>query len=262
MSPQRTTQVEDRVAADERTVALARRRFTRRQWARRLLAWRGGLLAVLVAGVVGFIGWLFLFSSALAVSGVRVEGAHVLSVQQVREAADVPLGEPLATVDLHAIAHRVRTLPAVRSVDVSRSWPDKVRIAVRERHAVAVVERDGAWHGVDRNGVVFRTYSSRPAPLPIVRTGRHTSTDALAEAARAVQALPTGLASRVDFVEVHSVDTITLHLAHGRTVLWGSADASAQKAEVLGVLLDRLPHLRHKPRFYDLSVPGQPILRR
>ncbi|MGH3444069.1 MAG: cell division protein FtsQ/DivIB [Nocardioidaceae bacterium] len=261
MSDTRTSTRPDE-PADERTVALARRRFTRRQWARRLLAWRGGLLALLVTVGVGFVCWLFLFSSALAVSAVRVDGVRVLTAQQVRQAAAVPLGEPLATVDLHAIATRVRTLPAVRSVDVVRSWPDKVRIAVRERVAVAVVERGGGWHGLDSHGVLFRTYSSRPARLPVVRTGRHTPTDALAEVARVAHALPAGLAARVDFVEVHSVDTITLHLAHGRTVLWGSADASAQKAKVLGVLLERLPHLRHKPTFYDLSVPGQPILRR
>jgi cell division protein FtsQ len=39
-------------------------------------------------------------------------------------------------------------------------------------------------------------------------------------------------------------------------VLWGSADDSANKAEVLAVLL------KQKASFYDVSVPGQPILKR
>jgi cell division protein FtsQ len=83
-----------------------------------------------------------------------------------------------------------------------------------------------------------------------------TRSDALAETARVVSALPADLASRVDYVEVRTVDTISLHLRNGRDVLWGSADDSANKAEVLAVLL------KQKASFYDVSVPGQPILKR
>jgi hypothetical protein len=39
-------------------------------------------------------------------------------------------------------------------------------------------------------------------------------------------------------------------------VLWGSADGSADKAKVLTVLL------KHHATFYDVSSPGQPVLRR
>jgi cell division protein FtsQ len=59
----------------------------------------------------------------------------------------------------------------------------------------------------------------------------------------------------VDYVEVHTIDEITLHLQSGRTVLWGSADDSAAKARVVTVLL------RHRATFYDVSSPGQPVIR-
>jgi cell division protein FtsQ len=241
---------------EEQTVRIVRRRFVRRQWTRRWLAWRRVLLAALAVAAVGAVVWVVFFSSVLAVAGVTVSGAEVLDPRQVRRVAAVPTGTPLATVDLDAVAARVENLAPVDRVDVSRAWPDQVRIAVTERVAVAVVERDGTLQGLDEDGVLFRDYPSRPPSLPLVRVSSGTGSDALAEAARVVGSLPTGIGHRVEFVEVATVDRISLRLRNGRTVLWGSADDSADKATVLAVLLDRPASL------YDVTVPGQPVIRR
>ena len=70
-----------------------------------------------------------------------------------------------------------------------------------------------------------------------------------------VSALPEDLAPRVDFVSVASVDRIELALRDGRTVVWGSAEDSERKAEVLAVLLQQ------DARVYDVSVPATPTTR-
>jgi cell division protein FtsQ len=241
---------------DEETVRIARKRFARRQRARRWLAWRRVVVAVLLVALVVAGVWLVFFSTALAVNGVRVTGTESLDPRVVRRAAQVPLGGPLATVDLAGIAERVRGVPAVKSVDVSRSWPDRVRIDVVEREAVAVVQQRGVLRGLDEDGVLFRRYPSRPTSLPVVHTGSRTRKDALAEAARVGASLPPALAARVDYVEVQTVDKISLQLRNGKTVLWGSADDSVDKARVLEALL------RHKASYYDVTVPGDPVIRR
>jgi len=250
---------EDRAGADggaEPTVRLARRRFARRQWSRRWLAWRRLLAAALLLGVVAGAVWLVFFSSVLAVSGVTVEGTRVLASSAVRSAAGVPLGGPLATADLGAVTARVERLPAVRSVDVSRSWPDRVRIAVTERRAVAAVRRgDGPLRGVDEQGVVFRGFARPPHGLPVIRMHHGAAREALAEAATVAASLPADVARRVAEVEVRTVDTISLRLHNGRLVRWGSADDSADKGRVLAVLLGR------RASFYDVSVPGEPVIR-
>lgn len=243
----------------ERTVRIARRRFVRRQWVRRWLAWRRTVLALVLLAVIAGSLWLVLFSSVLAVSGVRVVGTAVLDPRVVRRTAAVPAGSQLATVDLDAITERVRTLAAVKSVDVSRSWPDLVRIDVTERTAVAVVEPRGQGEplrGLDDEGVMFRSYPSRPRSLPVIRLSGRPRGDALAEAARVAGSLPASIAARVDYVQVRTVDTISLQLRNGRTVRWGSAADSAAKAQVLALLLDQ------KASMYDVSVPAQPLLRK
>lgn len=245
-----------REAVDDDTIAIARKRFVRRQWARRWLAWRRIGLVVLLPLLVCVSGWLVFFSDTLAVSGVKVEGTAVLTPAEVRSAAHVTQGQPLARVDLGAIEERVAALDAVRSVDVSRSWPDQVLIRVEERQAVAVVEMAGQLRGLDEDGVVFRKFAKAPKTLPLIKSDSGTRREALSEAAHVVGALPPSIARKVDFVEVRTVDQITLSMQGGDEVRWGSADDSAQKAEVLAVLL------KQPATVYDVSVPSRPTTRK
>lgn len=241
-------------SAEDRT----RRRFARRQWRRRWLAWRYLVVLVALVLVAGFGIWAAYFSSWLSVKGVDitgVSGSTTLTTRQVRRAAAVPTGGPLLRADLDAVRRRVAALAPVRSVDVTREWPDKVRVVVTERVPVAVIEIGSQLHALDADGVVFSSYKSAPTGLPKVSTPAGTDAAALRQAAAVVTAMPRDLADRVDHVEVKSVDEISLALGDGQTVQWGSAADSATKAEVLAALLKAQPHAKA----YDVSVPGQPV---
>ncbi|WP_432478731.1 cell division protein FtsQ/DivIB [Nocardioides sp. GXQ0305] len=249
------SRVEDRPAVDATSVR-SRRAFARRQWSRRWLTWKYLLLGLLLVGLLVGTVWLFWFSSYLSVRSVEVSGAERLGDAEVLAAADVAEGEPLARVDLATVQARVQALADIRSAEVTRTWPDTVTISVEERIPVAVVEIGGRLRGLDVEGVVFRDYRSAPEGLPRVETPLDTGRDALLESARVVSALPAELTRRVDHVEVMTVDQITLELRDGRTVLWGSAEESEAKAEVLTALLEQ------PGSTYDVSVPGQPTVRR
>jgi len=230
----------------------SRKRFARRQWARRWLAWRRVVaLLLLIALMVGGV-WLFYFSDALAVKEVEVHGTRTLAGDDIREVAAVPSGQPLARVDLDAIRARIEAIAEVRDAEVTRAWPDRVVIDVKERVAIAVVEIGGRVRGMDGEGVVFRDYPKPPPGMPQVRTSDDTRSDALQEAALVVEALPAEIDRRVDHVEVATIDQISLVLRDGKTVVWGSAEDSEAKAEVLAGLLEQPGHT------YDVSVPGQP----
>lgn len=233
----------------------ARRAFQRRRWARRWLSWRRSLVALVVVGGIGLGGYALWFSSWLTVEQVAVSGAEQVEPAEIERAAGVPLGEPLARVDLDAISTRVGSLAIVEEVDVVRGWPHTVEITVVERQAVAVVQIGTGWRGLDEDGVVFRDFGTPPPGLPRVLTASGASSEALREAAAVVTALPADLVPTVDNVSVASVDQIELLLRDGRTVVWGSAEDSEQKARVLEVLLDQ------PARLYDVSVPGNPTTR-
>jgi len=239
----------------EETVTLAGRDFRRRRRGQRLRRLRPYLYAALVLAVVGAGTWLVFFSSVVTVRDVSVRGNQTISAVRVRQVAKAPMGRQLARVDLGAIQARVETIPAVKSVSVSRSWPHTVAITVTERTPVAVVDRGAGLQAVDEDGVLFGSYPRKPDDLPLVQTAPDVKSEALAEAAHVVGSLRPDIAAKVDRIEVETVDRIRLHLAGGRTVMWGSAEDSAQKAAVLAVLLEQ------SAQEIDVSVPGRPTTR-
>ncbi len=232
-----------------------RRAFARRQRARRWLTWRYVLAGVLLVAAVGLGTYAVYFSPWLRADAVQVIGNAQLSEKQVLATADVPLGGPLATVDLRAIEVRLRSLATVKSVDVSRTWPHDVRIEIVERTPVAVLDRGDRLTNLDAAGVAFGRLAKAPAGLPRVKVGPEADGDALAEGAAVVVALDAAVSELVDFVEVRTVDEIDLHLRDGRLVRWGSAEQADDKAAVLLELLDV------DAQVYDVSVPGAPTTR-
>lgn len=240
-------------SASDDTRALFERARRRGSW----LRWRWVVVAVLVLALAAGGTWLVAFSSVLAADEVEVEGTSVLGDAEVLAAARVPLGTPLARIDLDAIELRVEAMAAVSEARVTRAWPHAVRIDVDERTAIAVVARGDSYRGLDAEGIAFRDYETPPEDLPLVELGEDTDGEAVREAARVVGAMPERTARRVASIQVATVDEITLSLRDGGTVVWGSAEDSSEKADVLDALLA----LDLEVEEYDVSVPARPTTR-
>jgi cell division protein FtsQ len=230
----------------------SRQRFARRAWSRRWATVRRVVLLLVLVALVGGAGWLVFVSSVLAVERVEVSGTHTVSAARISNAAAVPLGEPLARVDVDRVRERVEDVPVVARADIGRSWPHTVSVEVVERTPVAVVRTGGALRLTDAEGVMFRTVASPRKRLPVVTVSPDAQT--LPEAAAVVADLPRRLARRVSHVDAPTIDSIELRLRDGRSVVWGSAESSELKAEVLESLL------RRRASVYDVSVPGAPTL--
>ncbi len=189
-------------------------------------------------------------TSVLAVRDVRVLGAGSVPAEDIRRAAAVPAGVPLASVDLTAVARRVDRLPQVRSARVTRDWPHSVLVTVTARTAVAAVPLGARYQLVDRGGVVFRTMSSRPAGLPLLVVSRPGPDSSATRSALQVLAnLTTQLRTRLVRLEAPRSTRIRLVLRAGRTVVWGDSSHSARKAAAATALLGRSGHT------IDVSAP-------
>ncbi|HSV64323.1 MAG TPA: FtsQ-type POTRA domain-containing protein [Mycobacteriales bacterium] len=216
------------------------------------------LAAVAVAGVllVGAVVYVVGFTGLLGVRSVEVYGSSAVSAREVRDAAAVPVGEPLARLDVGTISRRVGQVPGIQLVRVSRSWPSTVRIDVVERTPVAVVPRGSGLWLVDVEGVLFQRVPVAPAWLPRLVVARPVATDPASRAALTViAALPTPLRRLVQVVEAPTPDSVTLGLRDGRTVVWGGPGESDTKARVLAPLLSR------PGSTYDVSTPSVIVLR-
>ena len=117
--------------------------------------WRATFLALATAGVIGAAVWVLFGSRLLVVRSVIVTGTHLVPRSEVLAVAGVEPGTPLIRVNTAQVAARIDTIRQVRSALVSRSWPDRVVIVVRERTvalAVTAPSGDGEVVGVRPGG--------------------------------------------------------------------------------------------------------------
>lgn len=216
--------------------------------------WRSAAPYVAVLTGVALLGVAALLvygTGVFAVRAVEVTGARIVSAEQVRERAEVPLGAPLARVDLEAVRARVAAMPTVESVRVDRSWPGTVRVAVRERAPAAAVARAGRFTLVDRDGVLYRTVPALPRGVPLLTVRSPGPGDRATRAALTVlAALGPALRGRLVSVAAPTAEQVTLVLERGRSVFWGDAGDSDRKVVVATALLER-PGTR-----IDVSAPG------
>ncbi|WP_314172744.1 cell division protein FtsQ/DivIB [Streptomyces winkii] len=221
------------------------------------------VLFALALALTGFGAWALYGSNWVLVERVSVSGTQVLTEKQVRDAARIPVGTPLLSVDRSAAERRLKSaLPRLDEVRVVRAWPHGIGIEVSERKPELAMRHEEKFVEVDVEGVRFDVVPEQPKGVPLLvmevqRSAglRHFGKERLRrEAVRVVTALPDSVARDTRTVRLRSYDSITLELTGGRTVLWGSGEQGIAKAESLTALMKASKGARH----FDVSVPSAP----
>lgn len=254
----------------------AERTRLRRRLTRRRLAWSAaGALAAAA------LGWVAFFSPVLALDVAQVEvvgQGTVVDPATVLEVVARYDGTPLPRLDTVELRRGVLDVPGVRAAEVARDWPHGLRITLVSREPVAAVpapaEGSGAPTGapgdggadaaaagyllLDVEGVQVGRSAEPPAGLPVVAVPADDEDARAMTAVLAVlESLPPELADQVTGAGAGSEDTVSLTLADGARVEWGSAEQSALKARV--VLTLRAAPASAGASVFDVSAPTMPI---
>jgi cell division protein FtsQ len=215
--------------------------------------------------LLGGVLYLLYGSPWLRLREVRVTGTDVLSAREVERAAAPPVGSALISVNTGALeANARKRLPRIESVEIDRSWPRGLRIAVTERKPVLVREKGGKFDEVDAHGVLFATVGTPPRGIPRLDLDASASPSLhrfgtarlLREAAAVAAHVPSPVVKDLRTIRVRSYDDVTLLLSDGRAVAWGSGEKGAAKARTLTALMKAEP----KARYFDVSVPLAPAV--
>jgi cell division protein FtsQ len=219
---------------------------------------------IVIAGAVALVlvaVWIVAFSPLLGARTVTVTGIKAVTSAQVKAAAAIKSGTPLVRLDTGAVRKRVEAVPGIASASVSVSYPSTVRIRVTERVAVGYLAAagGGSFTLVDRSGAQYEKVDTAPAGLPrfALPTG---ATSAVAQATgQAVTvvaaALSSAVLSQLNQISADTPQAITLTLRDGRTIAWGSADRSRQKAALLPAVLAQ------PGTHFDVSNPDLVVVR-
>lgn len=216
-------------------------------------------VVVLMVALVAAAGWVVLGSRLLVVRHVDVTGMNRLTRAEVLDAANVPIGTPLARLDAGAVRERVFTVAQVQAVTIERTWPSTLKIEITERTPRAAVAHNGRFDLVDASGVTIATAKKRPETMPLLEaTGDLPRNPAVAAAVSAITSLPKPLTAVLRRVSAPDATHVTLHLRIHRphrpgpqyiSVLWGDGTRGKEKSAVLSTLLS------HKAKSYDVSSP-------
>jgi cell division septal protein FtsQ len=215
-------------------------------------------LVLALGGVLAYV----LFSPALALRTVVVEGNDLVSTVEVQEALAPLSGIPLTRIS----PDQVRTLLAdkapIEDVQIAAEPPSTLVVTVRERVPVAVLQSGAGFVLIDAEGRQLSSVTERDqVQLPLIDGGTNAVNSEVFSSISAVLAeLPVPVLSRLNSASASSPDSIRLSLSGDQVIFWGSSERSAEKAEVLETML-AMPAADPPVKEFDVSTPDRPVTR-
>lgn len=264
-APRITESPQDARAARRAVAAAARerrryerqevRRFTKRS-RRRRITWAvvGALLVGLIAVVV--IG---AYSPLMALREIRVEGASRVPAAEVQAAFSGVVGTPLPLIDSEVVHEALSAFPLIETYSTETIPPGTLVIRIVERTPVGVIDTGNGLELVDAAGVVIERPEARPEGQPLIQVDGGVAAEGFRAIAAVVRSVPPDVRAQLTGASAATTDDVRLELAGGASVVWGSAEDSALKADVLATLMRAAPP--GTVSLYDVSAPTSPVTR-
>jgi len=247
-----------RKAATERKRAERReyRRFTQQTRQRRaaLTAGIGGVVVVAVLTVV------LTTSPILSLRSVKVEGTERLARDVVVDALQPLTGEPLARVSPDDVVTALSDIALIQSIETRLELPGTLVVTITERTPIGAIQNGAGFQVVDRAAVVLFEAAARPTEFPLIGVAPNPESRGFQAIGEALAVIPPEVLSRIDRVSASSADTVAFSLRDSdHRVLWGSSEASTEKARVLPAALRTAGD--EAPQLIDLSTPDTVVIR-
>ncbi|MFJ4028431.1 FtsQ-type POTRA domain-containing protein [Paenarthrobacter sp. NPDC089989] len=229
----------------------------KRRRVRRHVLWTlVGVLAIVALVVGGAV-----FSPALAVRTITVDGTKLLTPDAVRTALAKVQGKPLPQVTEQEVGELLKPLVQVRSATIEARPPSELLVHVEERVPVALLKQGESFVMVDVDGVQLgATQDQSAVALPLIDAGAGAGNTALFKSIAAVlNTLPADVLAKMSTASAASPDAVELKLVDGKTVVWGNDEDRELKAKALEALLKMPPDPKVPVSVYDVSVPRHPF---
>ena len=244
-------------------------RLKERQQALRRLRLRRVTTAAVVVLVVVLMTWALLFSPLL---GLKTQSISVIgsdgsvSDKQVRDVLASYAGDSLLRLDTGRLSAQVSdNLVRVRRAQVTRAWPQGLRVQLTMRVPVATVQGPDGYQILDNEAVVLERVPEAPSGLVTImpdsaETGgaagpRAISAKQVAAVTQVVGSLTPETLAQVSSGSATEAGQVTLILSNGASGVWGDTRDNALKARVLATLMTTSASI------YDVSSPHRPTTR-
>jgi len=231
---------------------------------RRRIRWRrvaivAGLLAAIAMAVVIYS------SPLLRVEEVEVVGAQNTTPERIAEVADLE-GESMFRAPLDEAEARVSEMGLIKTVEVTRRWPSKVRIEVIERAPWGYWNLKDASYVVDAEGYILADVTpAKGAPVIFdlgapasLASGDYVDADAVLLAQALLKYVPEKLGQRITKFEYTPEEGLSITTKAGYRVVVGDSQNFDYKLTVWKAVEDELGRAEMVGHVLDLRFRDRP----
>lgn len=225
------------------------------------------LLLAAVAGLLVITATLH-FSPLLTIHEVQLERNELLTDERAQELLQPVYGTPLPQVGNAQVEELLAEETVVDDVIVQGELPDTLRVEIVEHPPVAEVHDGDEIIFFNEEGERIRVFEDWEAPdaegyaTPEISSEAALQNQAVFRAiVSSLGELPPEARESMDSATADSIDSVSLLLEDGRTIVWGSEERGPEKAAVLERILASEAADFTEAETIDLSTPEAPVTR-
>lgn len=171
----------------------------------------------------------------------------------------------LLVLDLARLRRNIEAHPWVREARLRKVFPSTLKVEIQERVPAAVLETDGAFLLIDREGEVLERFPVRPEiPLPLLRDTTHFQKhfqEKIGLAWACLDELPPEIRQSIDSLDLSSIDAIRLTFKDLPTQVLLGPDRFLEKIEFFRRALGRLENENGSLEYVDLRFDDRIYIR-
>lgn len=127
------------------------------------LPWIAGILFLLAAAVAAGLYW----NGASRINKVEFRGNKYISIEQLKNRVDIPIGISPDSLNYGAIIHQIKQIPYVENVHLKVQPGGSMIVSIQERKPLALLVKGADRCLVDRNGIKLKLQEQIP-DVPIL----------------------------------------------------------------------------------------------
>ena len=124
-------------------------------------------ILLILAVLAGIFVFLFI-SPVFNITEIKVENASKISENTYISLSEIQIGENIFKVNKLRVASLIKHEPYVEEVIIKREFPGTIHLTVTERSPKYIIEKDGMYIYIDKNGYALET-SIEKIDLPILK---------------------------------------------------------------------------------------------
>ncbi|MEW6552884.1 MAG: FtsQ-type POTRA domain-containing protein [Actinomycetota bacterium] len=223
--------------------------------------------AVLVASLAALL-WVYTGTGVLNIKVVEFEGNGKLQPDYLRALSGINGDTHLLKMDVGAVESALLSEPYIARADITRHFPNSVKIKIVERRPSGYVLQNGRYALIDQEGMVLESVEAVPPglveirdlTLPLLLPGHELSGIEFASVTSLIGSLPQALRDRTAAVGIGGGGGMYI-VADGTTVIYGDAEDFARKNTIALMALSVLVQRYGAIEYLDVSYPEHPVIK-